>query len=47
MKVSVIFDSQKDFEAMGARLGPILDEMGIDPGTPDIIEVHNIIRRGE
>jgi hypothetical protein len=47
MKVSAIFDTQKDFEAMGARLGPILEEMGIDPGTPDVIEVHKIIRRGE
>ena len=47
MKVSVIFDSQGDFEAFGARLAPILEEMGINPGAPDIIEVHNIIRRGE
>ena len=47
MKVSVIFDSQEDFEAFGARLAPILEEMGINPGAPDIIEVHNIIRRGE
>ena len=38
MKVSVIFDSQADFEAFGARLAPILEEMGI-------IQVHLILLR--
>ena len=47
MKVSLIFDSQEHFEAFGARLAPILAEMEMDPGEPEIIKVHNIIRRGE
>jgi len=45
MKVSVLFDSQEHLDAFGARLAPILEEMGMDPGEPEVIEVHNIIRR--
>jgi hypothetical protein len=46
MKVSLLFDSPEDFGAFGARLGPILEEMGMDGGEPEFLEVHNIIRRG-
>ena len=46
MKVSVLFDSQEDLDAFGARLQPILSEMGVNPGEPDIVEVHKVIRRG-
>ena len=46
MKVSLLFDSQENLKAFGARLAPILEETGIDPGEPEIIEVYNIIRRG-
>jgi hypothetical protein len=45
MKVSLVWDSKEQFEAFGARLMPILAELGIDPGEPDVFEVHNIIRR--
>ena len=45
MKVSAIFDSQEHLDAFGARLAPILEEMGMDPGEPEVVEVHNIIRR--
>jgi hypothetical protein len=43
--VSEIWDSREQFEAFGARLMPILAEVGIEPGTPEIYEVHNIMRR--
>jgi hypothetical protein len=43
-KVSMVWDSQEQFDAFGARLGPILAELGIDPGEPEIVEVH-IIKR--
>ena len=46
MKVSVLFDSQEHLDAFGARLMPILEEVGMDPGEPEFLEVHNIIRRG-
>jgi hypothetical protein len=46
MKVSVLFDSQEHLDAFGAHLMPILEEVGMDPGEPEVLEVHNIIRRG-
>lgn len=45
VRVSEIWDSPEQFEAFGQRLMPILEEVGIDPGKPDILEVHNIIGR--
>ena len=47
LKVSQVWDNQEQLEAFGARLQPILSELGINPGEPEILEVHNIIRRGE
>ncbi len=45
LKVSQVWDSQEQFDAFGARLMPILAELGINPGEPVVLEVHNIIRR--
>jgi hypothetical protein len=45
MKVSTVWDTQEQLDAFAGRLMPILDEMGINPGTPEMVEVHNIIRR--
>jgi hypothetical protein len=45
LRVSEVWDSQEKFEAFGQRLMPILAEVGIDPGTPEILEVHNSITR--
>jgi hypothetical protein len=44
LKVSQVWDTQEHLDAFGARLMPILAEVGIDPGTPEIVEVHNIIK---
>jgi hypothetical protein len=45
-RVSEIWDSREKFEAFGERLMPILAENGIElAGPPEVIEVHNIIRR--
>ena len=38
LRVSEIWDSQEKFEAFGQRLMPILAEVGIDPGTPEILD---------
>ena len=46
MKVSVLFDSKELLDAFGARLQPILSGMGMNPSEPEIVEVHNVIRRG-
>jgi hypothetical protein len=45
LRVSQVWDSQEQMEAFGQRLMPILQEVGIDPGQPEIVEVHNIISR--
>jgi hypothetical protein len=45
LKVSQVWDSQEQMAAFGERLTPILAELGIDPGPPEVMEVHNIIRR--
>ena len=45
VKVSLVWDSQEQFEAFAARLMPILEEFGVDPGAPEVFEVHNIIKR--
>ena len=45
MKVSLLFDSKEHFESFGAKIDPVLSEMGLDPGEPEVIELHNIIRR--
>jgi hypothetical protein len=44
-RVSEIWDSQAQFDAFGKRLMPILEDVGIEPGAPEMIEIHNIIRR--
>ena len=44
MKVSILFDSQENLDAFGARLAPILKEMGMNPGEPEAFEVHSTIR---
>jgi len=44
-RVSEIWDSQAQFDAFGKRLMPILEDVGIDPGAPEMLEIHNIIKR--
>ena len=44
-RVSEIWDWQAQFDAFGKRLMPILEDVGIDPGAPEMVEIHNIIRR--
>jgi hypothetical protein len=45
LRVSEIWDSQQQLEAFGERLMPVLSEIGIDPGEPEILEIHNIVKR--
>jgi hypothetical protein len=47
LSVSQVWDTHEQLEAFGARLQPILVELGIDPGEPQFLEVHNVIHRGE
>jgi hypothetical protein len=44
LKVSQVWDTKQQLEAFGERLRPILAEVGINPGEPEVVEVHNIIK---
>jgi hypothetical protein len=45
-RVSEIWASREKFDAFGKRLMPILAAAGVElAGPPEIIEVHNIIKR--
>ena len=43
LKVSDIWDSRESFEKFGETLRPIMQELGVDVGEPEFIEVYNII----
>ena len=46
LRVSEIWDSREQLEAFGEKLMPILADTGIEfSGEPEILEVHNIIKR--
>ena len=45
LRVSEIWDSREQLEAFGERLMPLLAEVGIEPGEPELIEIHNIVKR--
>ena len=38
-----VWESPETFEEFGKTLMPILQELGIDAGEPEISEVHNVI----
>jgi putative NADPH-quinone reductase len=38
-----VWQSQQAFEEYGTVLMPILHKAGIDPGTPDVMPVRNIV----
>ena len=39
-----VWSSQEEFDAFGETLIPIMQEIGIDPGTPDVMPVHNLVQ---
>ncbi len=39
-----VWDSQEAFDAFGQTLMPILAEVGIDVGQPEVMPVHNIVQ---
>ena len=40
-----VWDSQADFDAFGAVLMPILAKNNVDPGQPDVMPIHNIVKQ--
>ncbi|HEV8103197.1 MAG TPA: hypothetical protein VGP69_05620 [Gaiellaceae bacterium] len=45
LNVSLVWDSKEQLDAFTARLMPILAEIDLDPGEPEVFDVHNIIKR--
>ena len=45
LRVSEIWDSREQLDAFGERLMPVLANVGIEPGEPELVEIHNIVRR--
>jgi hypothetical protein len=45
IRVSEVWDSQEKFAAFGDRLMPVLSDVGIEPGEPEVLDVHNVIKR--
>ena len=45
IRVSEIWDPREKLEAFIKRLRPVLAEVGVDPGEPEVLDVHNIQKR--
>jgi len=43
LRVVDVWTSQADFDKFGAVLMPILAQLGIDPGVPDVQPQHNSV----
>ena len=39
-----VWDSQQSFDSFGETLMPILNELGVDPGQPEVMPIHNVIK---
>ena len=46
MKVSVLFDSKEAPRRFWCSPPTNIVRNGVNPGEPEIVEVHNVIRRG-
>ena len=45
LRVFDLWESEGAFETFGQTLVPILDELGLNTSQPEVVEVHNILRR--
>jgi hypothetical protein len=45
LRVSEIWDSQEQLDAFGEKLMPVLSDVGIEPGEPELMQIHNIVKR--
>ena len=44
IQVFDVWESEESFRAFGATLQPILADVGVDPGQPQVAPVRNIIK---
>jgi hypothetical protein len=45
LRVSEIWDSQEQLDAFRERLMPVLSDVGVEPGEPELLDVYNTIKR--
>ena len=45
LRVSEIWESREQLAAFGEILMPVLADIGIEPGEPEVLDTHNIVRR--
>ena len=43
VQVFDVWDSQEAFDKFGQTLMPIMQSMGVDPGKPSVMTIHNVI----
>ena len=43
LRILTVWDRPESFERFGQTLIPILQELGVDPGEPEIYELHKAI----
>jgi hypothetical protein len=41
--ITDVWDSMEDFQTFGITLIPIMNSLGVDPGHPDVQQIHGII----
>jgi len=44
LRVFDVWESMETFERFGQTLMPILQQLGVDPGQPEIVTIHNTIK---
>jgi hypothetical protein len=44
IQVFDVWESEAQFQNFGATLLPILADVGVDPGQPQVSPIHNIIK---
>ncbi len=44
IQVFDVWDSEESFMAFGQTLIPILSELGVEPGEPQVSPIHNVIK---
>ena len=44
LRVSEIWASREQSDAFGERVGPLIEEAGLDGSEPEVFDVYNIIR---
>ena len=43
LRVFDVWDSQESFNRFGQTLMPILKQIGVDPGQPEVAQIHAVI----